>query len=184
MKLKTILIAILSILLLAACGTIDTNEQAEQIDKEKEINQVDDVKALVDEYSVGNFTDDHQASITATELIITNEDETEERYDLPENEFFVSIAPFIDETHPCDNHSLTGCQGELVDADFAVQIENEDGEVVVDETMNSGENGFVDLWLPREQNYHVTVDYDGKSVESELSTFDNDGTCITTMQLF
>src|SRR5699024_11567901 len=73
---------------------------------------------------------------------------------------------------PIYNHSLTGCQGELVDADFDIQIENEDGEVIVDEMMNSGKNGFIDLWLPREQNYHVTVDYDGKSVESELSTFE------------
>lgn len=175
MNVKGIVLALFSIILLTACGSNDNV---------KEVKQVDDVRAIVDEYSAGNFTDDHSASISATELIITNNDESQEVYDLPDDDFFVSIAPFINETHPCDIHSLTGCQGELVDADFDIYIENESGEIIVNDTINSGENGFVDLWLPRDESYTVTVDYDGKSVESELSTFEQDGTCITTMQLF
>src|SRR5690625_15944 len=125
MTYKGILVAFLSIILLVACSNKD------------EMKQVDDVKALVDEYSVGNFTDDHTASISSTELIITGDDESEEVFELPEDEFFVSVAPFVNETHPCDIHSLTGCQGELVDADFDIYIENEAGEIIVDETMNS-----------------------------------------------
>lgn len=175
MNVKGIVLALFSIILLTACGSNDNV---------KEVKQVDDVRAIVDEYSAGNFTDDHSASISATELIITNNDESQEIFDLPDDDFFVSIAPFINETHPCDIHSLTGCQGELVDADFDIYIENESGEIIVNDTINSGENGFVDLWLPRDESYTVTVDYDGKSVESELSTFEQDGTCITTMQLF
>lgn len=171
MTYKGILVAFLSIILLVACSNKD------------EMKQVDDVKALVDEYSVGNFTDDHTASISSTELIITGDDESEEVFELPEDEFFVSVAPFVNETHPCDIHSLTGCQGELVDADFDIYIENEAGEIIVDETMNSGKNGFVDLWLPRDHTFSVKINYDGKTVESDLSTYEQDGTCITTMQL-
>ncbi len=171
MKYKGILVAFLSIILLASCSNND------------EMKQVDDVKALVDKYSVGNFTDDHTASISSTELIITEDDESEDVFELPEDEFFVSVAPFVNETHPCDIHSLTGCQGELVDADFDIYIENEAGEIIVDETINSGKNGFVDLWLPRDQTFSVKINHDGKTVESELSTYEQDGTCITTMQL-
>lgn len=178
MNLKNMILLLFSILLLAACGT--SNDGAQEAD----LDNPDNVKALVDEYSAGNFTDDHSASISATELIITNEDDTEKAYELPEDEFFVSIAPFVNETHPCDIHSLTGCQGELVDADFDIVIENKAGDIVVDETMNSEKNGFVDLWLSRDETYNVTVNYDGKEVKSEISTFDQDGTCITTMQLF
>lgn len=175
MKYNRIILALtfFSIILLVACSN----------DNQVKEEEIDDVKALVDEYSVGNFTDDHQASITSTELIITENDKSEKVHDLPEDEFFVSIAPFIHETHPCDDHSLTGCQGELVDADFNISIETEDGEVIVDDTFNSGENGFVDFWLPRDDKFLVNIEYDGKTTETELSTFEQDGTCITTMQL-
>ncbi len=81
------------------------------------------------------------------------------------------------------NHNLTGCQGELVEQEFDVFIEDEDGNVIVDEKITSLENGFIDLWLPRKKTYAVTIAYDGKTVESDLSTFEKDGTCITTMQL-
>jgi hypothetical protein len=78
---------------------------------------------------------------------------------------------------------LTGCQGELVEKEFDVYIEDEEGNVVVDEKMMSQPNGFIDLWLPRDKKYKTKIGYDGKSVESEISTFENHATCITTMQL-
>src|SRR5699024_8934841 len=77
----------------------------------------EELKALVNDYSVGNV-EGHQVSITSEQLIITDENEEEIVHYLPEDEFFVSIAPFFNETHPCKDHSLTGCQGELVDQDF------------------------------------------------------------------
>jgi len=78
---------------------------------------------------------------------------------------------------------LTGCQGELVEETFDVFIEDKDGNVILDDEVVSQKNGFLDLWLPRDQTYKVKIEHDGKVVESELSTFENDGTCITTMQL-
>lgn len=157
-------------MLFTACGTKDTNEEAQ------------DLRALVNDYSSRDITA-KSASITSTELIVTNDKDKETRYDISEEEFFVSVAPFINETHPCGNHSLTGCQGELADQDFDLLIEDKDGKVIVDETMNSGPNGFIDLWLPRDQTFQVTITQDEKEVLSEISTFENSGTCITTMQL-
>lgn len=122
------------------------------------------------------------ASITSHELIV-NDNGEETRYDLPEDEFFVSIAPFVEYTHECAIHSLTGCQGELVEKEFDVLIQDEDGKVVVDETITSLRNGFIDLWLPRDKNYDVKIEYDDKTVESAISTFEGDNTCITTMHL-
>ncbi|RDU37630.1 hypothetical protein DRW41_07245 [Neobacillus piezotolerans] len=78
---------------------------------------------------------------------------------------------------------MTGCQGELANEEFSVYIEDEKGNAVINETVKSLANGFIDLWLPRNQTYNVKIDYSGKTVEAELSTFDNDPTCITTMQL-
>lgn len=71
----------------------------------------------------------------------------------------------------------------MVEEEFNVYIEDMDGKVVVDKTLKSQPNGFIDLWLPRDQKYQVTIEHNGKQVESEISTYENDATCITTMQL-
>lgn len=145
-------------------------------------NEVQNIKELVNDYSVGNIRD-QSASITSQQLIVTNSDESQLVYGLPEEEFFVSIAPYIEQTHPCAVHSLTGCRGELADKEFEVYIEDRNGNVVMNEKMTSQPNGFIDLWLPRDETYHITVAYDGKTSQLEFSTYDNDDTCITTMQL-
>nr|WP_309100591.1 CueP family metal-binding protein [Fredinandcohnia onubensis] len=168
------LTGLLLILVLAACNNSSSNE--------KDVDEVKDIKGMVHDYSVGSF-EDVSASITSQELIVTDSNKEETSYELPEEEFFVSIAPFIETTHECAIHSLTGCQGELVEKEFDVYIQDEAGNVVVDETMTSFANGFIDLWLPRDKTYTVKIGYDGKTAESKLSTYEGDNTCVTTMQL-
>lgn len=141
-----------------------------------------EIKELVHEYSIGDI-EDVSASITSHELIVMDKDENKSSYPLPEDEFFVSIAPFVEKTHPCEIHSLTGCQGELVEKEFNVFIEDEEGKVVIDETMTTLDNGFIDIWLPRDKTFQVKIEHEGKTSESEISTFKGDNTCITTMQL-
>lgn len=139
------------------------------------------IRELVNDYSIGAKKAE-AASITSEQLVVTDSD-GDSTYALPEDDFFVSIAPYIDGTHPCATHSLTGCRGELADQDFNVHIEDTDGNVYVDEILTSQANGFIDFWLPRDKTYHVTIEQDGKKVESEIATFKSDDTCITTMQL-
>lgn len=78
---------------------------------------------------------------------------------------------------------MTGCQGELADKEFDVFIEDKEGNIILNEKVKSQANGFFDLWLPRDETYQIRIQYDGKASESEISTFEKDGTCITTMQL-
>ncbi|WP_248548243.1 CueP family metal-binding protein [Paenibacillus sp. FSL R10-2796] len=141
-----------------------------------------DIKQLVQEYSSSSL-ENLSASITSEQLIVTDSNNKEKTYDLPKDEFFVSIAPYVENTHPCATHSLTGCQGELTDDEFKVYIEDSEGNVIVDQEMKSLSNGFIDLWLPRDKKYNVTIEQDGKAAKSELSTFKSDNTCVTTMQL-
>lgn len=171
---KSLLLGFLLLLslLLAACssGSSALNEDGKQGVKEK-----------VHAYSVGTF-ENVSAVITSHELIVTDLGK-KTRHPLPEDEFFVSIAPFVESTHECAIHSLTGCQGELVEKDFAIQILDDEDNIVMDETISSLKNGFIDLWLPRDQTYRVQIEYDDKKVQSQISTFKGDKTCITTMQL-
>lgn len=164
------LFIILSTLLIACSG-----EDKSSIDK-------GDIKELVQAYTVDELQAE-SASITSTELIVKEEGKSETIFDLPKDEFFVSIAPFINETHPCDIHSLTGCQGELVEEEFDVKIKDSSGETILEETKKTEKNGFIDLWLPRDDVYDVEITQDGKVTTSEISTFEGDQTCITTMQL-
>ncbi|KUP04450.1 hypothetical protein Q73_15535 [Bacillus coahuilensis m2-6] len=161
--------------ILAACGGNDSQESSSGMNSS-------DVKDLVHQYSIGELQAEN-ASITSEYLMVTEEDGSDKTYLLPEDEFFVSIAPFENNTHPCTNHNLTSCQGELVNEEFEVSITDSTGETIINETMTTPKNGFIDLWLPRNGDYTVVIKKDGKVAESKLSTYKEDGTCVTTMQL-
>lgn len=62
-------------------------------------------------------------------------------------------------------------------------MQDTEGNVIIDEKMKSQPNGFIDVWLPRDKTYRIKIEHDGKVAESELSTFESDPTCITTLQL-
>lgn len=163
--------ALVSLFLLAGCGATDGLIRTE----------TPDVKPLVQDYSSGKIKG-HDASITSHELIV-NDGGKKITYDLPEDEFFVSIAPYLENTHPCEIHSLTGCRGEMPNEAFHVTVVDADGNTVLDQTMESQANGFIDLWLPRDQKFRITITRNGKTAEAGISTFAGDNTCITTMQL-
>lgn len=181
MKRNTILAAI-GVIAIAALGSYFLITG--QADKETESNAIDaqSIKQLVQDYSVGKLSAE-SASITSRQLIVDGDTADSKTYDLPKDEFFVSIAPYVDQTHPCEIHSLTGCRGEMTEQEFQVNVTDADGNTVLNQKMTSQANGFIDLWLPRDQTYRVQVTHDGKTAESEISTFDGDQTCITTLQL-
>ena len=173
MRKMTILIFVISGLILSACSA---GEEAADMETPTDIEQ------FVHEYSTGTF-EDVSASITSNELIVTYTNNKEEIYELPADKFFLSIAPFEEVTHPCFDHSLTGCQGEMVNESFAVEIIDSEGDMIVNETMETMDNGFIDLWLPRNDDYEVKISHEDKTAEQTLSTYEGDGTCVTTMQL-
>lgn len=175
MRFKIIVLFVFASLFLVACGKeSDTNEG--------ESNNDIEIKELVHDYTIGK-AEAASASITSSELIVTDDNNNEEVYKLPKDEFFVSIAPYINESHPCDIHSLTTCQGELVNEEFQVHIEDASGNIVLDEIKQTEANGFIDLWLPRNDTFTVTITQDNKETSQEITTFEGDNTCITTMQL-
>ncbi|ETT53525.1 CueP family metal-binding protein [Paenibacillus sp. FSL P4-0338] len=141
-----------------------------------------DIKQMVADFSSRTLTAE-SASITSTQLIVESGGSNEAVYRLPEDEFFLSVAPYVQNTHPCATHSLTGCQGEMVEQSFGVTVVDEDGKEIMNQTVKSQPNGFIDLWLPRDQNYKMTITHDGKEAKSEISTFESDDTCLTSMQL-
>ncbi|AZK49096.1 CueP family metal-binding protein [Paenibacillus lentus] len=170
------LISIISIIVLSGC--VSQQSANNKVPMKSDV----DIKQLVSDYSKGNI-EDQSASINSTHLIVTNQDNSQLTFALPKDEFFVSIAPYLEQTHPCATHSLTGCRGELINEEFDIYIEDSEGNVIRDEKLMSNSSGFIDLWLPRNKEFRISICQNEKSVESKFSTFESDDTCITTMQL-
>jgi hypothetical protein len=179
-------VAAIGIFIYAGSGERNTAdvEEAQAQGSSQPVSQAatQDIKQMVSDYSSRALTS-QSASITSTQLIVDSGGPNEVTYDLPENEFFLSVAPYVQKTHPCATHSLTGCQGEMAGQDFDVYIEDAEGKEVMKQTVKSQPNGFIDLWLPRDQKYQMTITQDGKQAKTEVSTFESDDTCLTTMQL-
>jgi len=125
---------------------------------------------------------DLMASIR-TDQVVLSDGTRETTLPMPADELYVSMAPYVDQTHDCFFHSLTTCQGELVNADVDILVRDDQGEVVLEETTTTYANGFVGVWLPRDLTGTVVLTVDGRSVEAPLSTTADSATCLTGLQL-
>lgn len=124
------------------------------------------------------------ASVQPEALVLTDDQERETRLPLPEDEVYISIAPYRDQTHDCYFHSLTTCLGELASEEVQVTLTGADGEVIIDEARQTYDNGFIGLWVPRDTEVTLTIEHEGQEANARISTMnDDDATCITTMRL-
>lgn len=125
------------------------------------------------------------ASIRPTELLLS--DATgQTTLPLPDDAFYLSFAPYVSQTHDCFFHSLTTCQGEVIEQPVTVQIvDDATGETLVDETRTTEKNGFVGVWLPRDVDatLRVTLSDGELAGEQKISTREDSATCVTTLQV-
>ncbi|MGO0577084.1 CueP family metal-binding protein [Ornithinimicrobium panacihumi] len=123
-----------------------------------------------------------QASVRHDEVILTD-GQQEATLAVPGDEVYVSVAPYVHQTHDCFFHALGGCQGELVGEQVHVTITDSDGEVLVDEDATTYANGFVGYWLPKDRTGTIEITQGDRSGMVELDTGPDGATCITTLQL-
>jgi hypothetical protein len=123
------------------------------------------------------------ASVRVDELLLST-DNQEVSVPIPEGQFHLSVAPYLEETHECFYHSLTTCAGELAGEQMHVTITDDaSGEVLVDEDVTTFENGYFDFWLPADRDITLRIDDGERSAEVPLGTRADDPTCVTTVQL-
>ena len=126
--------------------------------------------------------DVYSSSVTGEYLLISTGSESL-KLDIPEDKFYLSFAPYIDNTHTCGTHNLVTCRGELKNESFNVLIEDTNGNVIVDEVMTSFDSGFIGIWLPADMDLSITVSQDGLEATKNISTYEYSDTCLTTLQL-
>lgn len=161
------------------------NTDAEELLADRGLDGMDTVELIdhLDRLGGTERPDDLFASVRPDQLVLAADD-VETSVPIPEDRFYLSIAPYVDRTHECFNHSLTTCTGELASTPVQVRIvDNSTDEVLVDETVTTYANGFVGFWLPSDIEADLEVSYDGKTARSDIGTGDDDPTCLTTLQL-
>jgi hypothetical protein len=118
------------------------------------------------------------------DVVLVGDDTGETAVPLPEDLFYVSVAPYAERTHDCFHHSLATCRGELVDHELEITVTDASGQVVLEDVRATGANGFAGLWLPRGiAGGTLAVTTDGRTGEVPLSTTAGSPTCVTTLQL-
>ncbi|MDP3968863.1 MAG: CueP family metal-binding protein [Nocardioides sp.] len=189
-------------MMLAGCAT-QTDDQGSAAPSSAAPDPVpapEDTEALLAEWDLDGMTTveiiDHLERLAAAERptdlmasvrpgdLMISADTGELSLDVPEDRFYLSVAPYVDQTHECFYHSLTTCLGELDSAEVQVQIVDEtNDEVLVDETRTTFDNGFTGFWLPRDIEGTLRVTYDGKTGSTRFTTDQDAPTCLTTLQL-
>lgn len=125
------------------------------------------------------------ASIRTDEIVLRdrNDETVQTTVPMPADEFYLSFAPYVSQTHDCFYHSLTTCVGEQQNEDVHVTITQDDGTVLVDEDATTFDNGFYGVWLPRDIKATLKVEVAGKSASATIGTGPEDLTCLTTLPL-
>ena len=140
-----------------------------------------DVIEALDQKS-GERQRDVLASVRYDSLVL-KDDSGESQVELPDGQFYLSVAPYVSRTHECYYHSLTTCTGELADQAVDVTIVDSSGKTLVEGPARTYANGFVGFWLPRDIEGTITVTHEGRTATSAISTGQNAPTCLTTLQL-
>lgn len=139
-----------------------------------------DIKAIVKELDSSVDEPKELSSSISGEYLTLQDGESKVVLEVPKDSFYLSFAPYENSTHPCGFHSLSGCRGELVNVVVHVLITDTQGAVILDEELETMDNGFIGVWLPRNMNLNMTVHYNDKVASAPISTFADSETCLTT----
>ncbi|MFS3127825.1 CueP family metal-binding protein [Nocardioides sp. Bht2] len=125
-----------------------------------------------------------RASVTPTAVTLSEDGTPDVVFDLGDEEFYLSVAPFATSTHDCVMHSLSGCRGELRATPVTVTATDAStGEVVRTVRTRTQDNGFAGLWLPRDRKLTIAVQQGERSGSATISTDAEAPTCLTTIRL-
>ncbi len=152
---------------------------AESILERLELTDVELTKAVLTLDERLDEPEDLGARITG-EALLLYQGKDEFSVPLPEELFFVSIAPYINDVHPCTIHNLITCRGELYGETMQITVTLNDGTVLYSEERITQANGFIGLWLPSNIEGILTVEMPNRIVTHPISSDASSDTCITT----
>jgi hypothetical protein len=177
--LPIILVGILAIAVIVALSITGTKKTQVAFLQKYGLSGLDTMAIVHQLDSRGDEPKELFSSITGKGLTLKDGKTTLELA-LPKDKFYLSFAPYENTTHPCTMHSPASCRGELVNVPVHATITDEKGAVLLDENVQTMDNGFVGVWLPKDINANIQVAYNGKTATAPISTFATSDTCLTT----
>ncbi len=185
---KPLVLAAAAALALAGCASAPTTPPSTtDILAEFDLAGLDGRQIVdrLDRVPVEERRTDLRASVRPGELLLSRAGAEETTaVELPDDLFYLSVAPYVEQTHECFFHSLTTCRGELGGKQVHVNItERDTGRVLVDTVTQTFDNGFVGFWLPSDIAATIDVEHEGYSASADISTGPEDPTCLTTVAL-
>ncbi len=124
-----------------------------------------------------------QSSLTTSGVTFVFPDGFRRLVATPPDLVLVAVAPYRNTTHPCAIHTMSSCKGELFGEPIEVLAQRSDGTVLIQETLTTLPNGFIELWLPRDLDVRLTLRAQGLTAEGQIRTRSGADTCITTLKL-
>ncbi|MET4060669.1 hypothetical protein ABIB35_002220 [Arthrobacter sp. UYP6] len=189
MQLMRLILPVSALLLTAGCASGGTGSAAgsaagsDDLLREHGLERAT-VSEVVEQLDRTNEDRASGLSASVTYDSVTLQDDGQEAVlTMPEDEFYLAVAPWTTTTHDCFHHSLSGCQGELVNTPVQVLITDAAGTVLVDDAASTYDNGFVGFWLPKDIAGSLTITSAAGTATGTFSTFADSPTCITTLRL-
>lgn len=139
----------------------------------------------LDAQTVAERPADLVASVQPEQLVVADDEGRQTVLPMPEDEVYISAAPYESQTHECHFHSLTTCLGELQNQKVQVTLaDRATGAVLVEEELRTFDNGFVGMWVPKGIEAELTIEHAGKVATAVVSTRNaDDPTCLTGLRL-
>ncbi len=125
---------------------------------------------------------DIKTHITPKEIVFEFPDGKTFTKSIADTLMYVAIAPYLTTTHTCSTHYPSSCSAELTEKAFKVEAE-ENGNKIFEGNLTSLKHGFFEMWLPRNKDIKIKIEYGDKKGEEVIPTNDNSRTCITTIRL-
>lgn len=188
---RAAILAVTLALTLTGCSTTDSgstvsdHESQTGLLTDHDLTDMNGVEMIdhLDQMPVAQRPTDLTASVRPDELVLSDSGE-EVVVGLPENQTYVSVAPYARQTHDCFYHSLTTCLGELGNEPIHVKITDENtGEILVDEDTTTFDNGFVGFWVPQDSAGTIEITHQGRTGVTTFSATEDGATCVTDLRL-
>ena len=179
MKIINIIIGLMLLALISCSNTTDPNY--DQKYNELSSLEIKDAITLVNKWKFSN--PEITSYITTTELKVVFPDGREINTSLPDDEMFVAVAPYITNTHSCATHYFSSCQGEMVQKELRLKVTDSQQQIIYDDIIKTMKNGFFEMWLPRNKSFTFHLEFEGKSSDITIESYNDSKTCITTGRL-
>lgn len=127
---------------------------------------------------VSDRTSDLMATVHPDHLMLANRAGESLRLELPEDSFYLSIAPGTDLDRSCVFHSLTTCLGERPNTPVSITVTDASGVTLLHREARTGDNGHTGVWLPSGITGTVTVICEGITATRGFSTRADAPTCL------